>query len=116
VTIEDKDQLYNDFIKGKVVEDDGNQQLVLSSSNQDSTAHELFRGEMPVSFGEEVRSQPQVALKQRRNKAILKNRRWAASMLDKQFGRRKLKTSFPNRHRPCSKTLQKKKVKSEEPT
>jgi hypothetical protein len=56
VTIKDLDQLYNDFIKGQVVEDDGSPKLVLSSSNQDSTAHGLFRGEMPVGFGEEVRS------------------------------------------------------------
>jgi hypothetical protein len=56
VTIEDLDQLYNDVIKGEVVEDDGNPKLVPSSFNQDSTAHELFCGEMPVGFGEEVRS------------------------------------------------------------
>jgi hypothetical protein len=71
VTIEDLDYLYNDFINGEVVEDDGNPKLVSSSSNQDSTAHELIRGEMPVGFGEEVRSQPQIAVKQRRNKAKL---------------------------------------------
>jgi hypothetical protein len=52
VTIIDSDQLYNDFIKAEVVENDGNQKLEPISFDQDSTAYELFLGEMPVSFGE----------------------------------------------------------------
>jgi hypothetical protein len=81
------DLLYNDFIKGEVVEDDGNPKLVPSSFNQDSTAHELARGEMPVGSGEEVRSQPQIAFKQRRNKAKLEK----AAMGRKHAGQAKRK-------------------------